>query len=65
MKIKLINFEISNTIEDRTLTIIGTPHWILSDVYLGKGYSFQISITIVFMHLYMEEFHLVKMQMIQ
>ena len=40
--IKLIDFGTSKRIEDRTSTIIGTPHYMSPEVILGEGYSFQI-----------------------
>ena len=40
--IKLIDFGTAKKIEDRTSTIIGTPHYMAPEVILGEGYSFQI-----------------------
>ncbi len=40
--IKLIDFGTCKIIDDRTSTIIGTPHYMAPEVVLGEGYSFQV-----------------------
>ena len=40
--IKLIDFGTAKAIEDRTKTIIGTPHYMAPEVILGEGYSFKV-----------------------
>ena len=40
--IKLIDFGTATKIEDKTTTIIGTPHYMAPEVILGDGYSFQV-----------------------
>ena len=40
--IKLIDFGTCKEIEDRTNTIIGTPHYMAPEVILGEGYSFEV-----------------------
>ena len=40
--LKLIDFGTAKEIEDRTKTIIGTPHYMAPEVILGKEYSFPI-----------------------
>ena len=40
--IKLIDFGTSKEIEDRTKTIIGTPHYMAPEIIMGGGYSFQV-----------------------
>ena len=42
--IKIIDFGTAKKIEDRTNTIIGTPHYMAPEVILGEGYSFQVDI---------------------
>lgn len=38
--LKLIDFGTVKEIEDRTNTIIGTPHYMSPEVICGEGYSF-------------------------
>jgi cGMP-dependent protein kinase len=40
--IKLIDFGTAKEIEDRTKTIIGTPHYMAPEIIMGGGYSFQV-----------------------
>lgn len=40
--IKLIDFGTAKAIQDRTATIIGTPHYMAPEVILGEGYTFSI-----------------------
>ena len=40
--IKLIDFGTAKIITDRTITMIGTPHYMAPEVILGEGYSFQV-----------------------
>ena len=40
--IKLIDFGTAKEIEDRTKTIIGTPHYMAPETIMGGGYSFQV-----------------------
>ena len=40
--IKLIDFGTAKEIEDKTKTIIGTPHYMAPEVILGEGYSFKV-----------------------
>ena len=40
--LKLIDFGTCKKIDDRTSTIIGTPHYMAPEVVLGEGYSFQV-----------------------
>ena len=40
--IKLIDFGTAKAIDDRTKTIIGTPHYMAPEVILGEGYSFKV-----------------------
>ena len=40
--IKLIDFGTAKAINDRTKTIIGTPHYMAPEVILGEGYSFKV-----------------------
>ena len=40
--IKLIDFGTAKEIEDRTKTIIGTPHYMAPELIMGGGYSFQV-----------------------
>jgi cGMP-dependent protein kinase len=40
--IKLIDFGTAKAIDEKTKTIIGTPHYMAPEVIMGKGYSFQI-----------------------
>ena len=40
--IKLIDFGTAKAIEDKTKTIIGTPHYMAPEVILGEGYSFKV-----------------------
>ena len=40
--LKLVDFGTAKAIEDRTSTIIGTPHYMAPEVILGEGYSFQV-----------------------
>ena len=40
--LKLIDFGTAKEIEDRTKTIIGTPHYMAPEIILGGGYSFQV-----------------------
>ena len=40
--LKLIDFGTAKEIEDRTKTIIGTPHYMAPEVILGKEYSFPV-----------------------
>ena len=40
--IKLIDFGTAKAINDRTKTIIGTPHYMVPEVILGEGYSFKV-----------------------
>ena len=40
--IKLIDFGTAKAINDKTKTIIGTPHYMAPEVILGEGYSFQV-----------------------
>ena len=40
--IKLIDFGTANIINDKTKTIIGTPHYMAPEVILGEGYSFKV-----------------------
>ena len=37
---KLIDFGISKILNERTYTIVGTPHYMSPEVITGKGYSF-------------------------
>ena len=36
---RLIDFGTAKVVEGRTYTIVGTPHYMASEVILGKGYS--------------------------
>ncbi len=40
--LKLIDFGTAKEIEDRTKTIIGTPHYMAPEIFTGEGYSFQV-----------------------
>ena len=40
--LKLIDFGTAKEIEDRTKTIIGTPHYMAPEIIMGGGYSFQV-----------------------
>jgi cGMP-dependent protein kinase len=40
--IKLIDFGTAKEIEDRTKTIIGTPHYMAPEIIMGGGYSFPV-----------------------
>ena len=40
--LKLIDFGTAKEIEDRTKTIIGTPHYMAPEIITGGGYSFQV-----------------------
>jgi cGMP-dependent protein kinase len=40
--IKLIDFGTAKEIEDRTKTIIGTPHYMAPEIIMGGGYSFSV-----------------------
>ena len=40
--IKLIDFGTAKKINDKTSTIIGTPHYMAPEVIMGEGYSFQV-----------------------
>ena len=40
--IKLIDFGTAKEIDDKTKTIIGTPHYMAPEVILGEGYSFKV-----------------------
>jgi cGMP-dependent protein kinase len=40
--LKLIDFGTAKEIEDRTKTIIGTPHYMAPEVILGREYSFPV-----------------------
>ena len=40
--LKLIDFGTAKEIEDRTNTIIGTPHYMAPETIMGGGYSFQV-----------------------
>ena len=40
--IKLIDFGTAKAINERTKTIIGTPHYMAPEVILGEGYSFKV-----------------------
>ena len=40
--IKLIDFGTAKAINDKTKTIIGTPHYMAPEVILGEGYSFKV-----------------------
>ncbi len=40
--IKLIDFGTANKINEKTKTIIGTPHYMAPEVILGEGYSFKV-----------------------
>jgi cGMP-dependent protein kinase len=40
--LKLIDFGTAKEIEDRTKTIIGTPHYMAPEILTGEGYSFQV-----------------------
>ena len=40
--IKLIDFGTAKQILDRTLTVIGTPHYMAPEIITGEGYSFQV-----------------------
>ena len=40
--VKLIDFGTAKEIEDRTKTIIGTPHYMAPEVILGREYSFPV-----------------------
>jgi cGMP-dependent protein kinase len=40
--IKLIDFGTAKEIEDRTKTIIGTPHYMAPETIMGGGYSFSV-----------------------
>ncbi len=42
--IKLIDFGTAKEIQDRTQTIIGTPHYMAPEIILGEGYSFQVDL---------------------
>lgn len=39
---KIIDFGTAKQIVDRTMTIIGTPHYMAPEVILGEGYTFSI-----------------------
>lgn len=40
--IKVIDFGTAKKIQDKAVTIIGTPHYMAPEVILGDGYSFQV-----------------------
>ena len=40
--IKLIDFGTAKAIDEKTKTIIGTPHYMAPEVILGEGYSFKV-----------------------
>ena len=40
--IKLIDFGTAKAITDRTMTTIGTPHYMAPEVILNDGYSFEV-----------------------
>ena len=40
--IKLVDFGTAKEIEDRTKTVIGTPHYMAPETIMGGGYSFQV-----------------------
>ncbi len=40
--IKVIDFGTAKEINEKTKTIIGTPHYMAPEVILGEGYSFQV-----------------------
>ena len=40
--IKLVDFGTAKEIEDRTKTVIGTPHYMAPEIIMGGGYSFQV-----------------------
>ena len=40
--IKLVDFGTAKEIEDRTKTVIGTPHYMAPEAIMGNGYSFQV-----------------------
>ena len=42
--IKLIDFGTCKDIIDRTVTIIGTPHYMAPEVILGEGYTFIVDV---------------------
>ncbi|OMJ90179.1 hypothetical protein SteCoe_7468 [Stentor coeruleus] len=39
---KLIDFGCSKIIQDRTYTVIGTPHYMAPEIIIGKGYGFYV-----------------------
>ena len=40
--LKFVDFGTAKEINERTSTIIGTPHYMAPEIILGKGYSFQV-----------------------
>ncbi len=39
---KLIDFGTAKEITDRTMTIIGTPHYMAPEIIVGEGYTFAV-----------------------
>jgi len=40
--IKIIDFGTAKAIEDKTKTMLGTPHYMAPEMILGRGYSFEV-----------------------
>jgi cGMP-dependent protein kinase len=41
---KLIDFGTAKLVENRTFTMIGTPHYMAPEVLIGKGYTSQVDL---------------------
>ena len=39
---KLVDFGAGKSIKNRTLTVIGTPHYMAPEMVTGEGYSFMV-----------------------